>query len=260
MAGHVSKSLMAQPVQQCGFIACLHVLSLGCATAAPAGSQRPPIEVRKAAEHVAEIVRAVDLEGAGWPNFRADILPVTLVWRDWSLLFSSLPTDGFVPIEGRRCPCWIPAGLDLDWSANSDELLLRRGMGELEVAPATLPVPAGWLGTLLIPVGLSANTPVPATFVAHEVFHLYQQGQGWFSRMKFHGRNLEPPTKEDAELLVDEQRFLARALRAAPGERPRAIATWWKTRRLCEAEGVEGAPAQELEILEGTARYFDLLV
>jgi hypothetical protein len=181
---------------------------------------------------------------------------VVVATTNWSVLFGAPPSKGFEPLSGKDCPCWQPRGVRLVGDIPRLVQVVPRG-DHLRLDPPPGPPPDGVLDAMVLTLPTALHGAPAGQLWAHEAFHVYQLAQGWFLNAI---ADVPAPSFEQASMLLDEQLLLARALRSAVPDRGRILAAWAALRAGVRKAGLEAASAQELERIEGTARYFELSV
>ncbi len=215
-------------------------------------SGRPPPDLLRVRSEVERYRTAAREEGKAWPGFRLDVVPAVVISTRWSLLLGAAPSEGFRPLRGDRCPCWLSVGLPL--GAPELPILVHLGSenGHLEL------LRRGGFGAEIIayPSGIAGMDEGEA--LAHELFHEYQSSSGAGSAIDLKGDGLPLPTMEEGRLLLTEQLALAKALRTIGQQRKAALQEWRAARDAVRAHGLLSPQVIAWELIEGTARYFDL--
>lgn len=239
-----------------GRVCLLGLLSL-VASPAHAGAvvDGPPQAVRARAFSLERgLERLMGVAGEWYRFDEMETMPVVVASGDWSILLQSKPAAGFVPIEGKDCPC----------ARRIDNFLPGMNSGQIWLITArTQPVIwrySGHVAARLAPGELLAmvvfdNGSVLAA-VTHELFHLYQDNS-WDFPEDFEGYGMFLVGRSTASAamrpLLQEQLLLARALREEGGARIRDLRQWSKVRRWLAARGIIGRMETQHELLEGTA-------
>ncbi len=214
------------------------------------------MELLAAAREARTYLAAARKEGTRWPGFRMDIIPAAIIAGNWSVLLGAPPSEGFVPLQGTRCPCWQPSSLPAGLFNIPQVVQLHESAKRLDWVPGFIGSGSGNLVVQAVGWPSKIDGMAPADMLSHELFHWYQAGSG---ADPYHG-SAPAPSREQGSVLLTEQLLLARAVRADPANRPSALGAWRAWREGMRKVGLPSAEGAKIELIEGTARYFDLQV
>lgn len=189
------------------------------------------------------------LEGAAaaqrraWPGLALK-RPVVIASDSFSLLFDAAPLEGFIPLEGRACPCWRPEGSRIGPRRNARVWIFSnhrawRPWSEDETASfaakpdALVALVVPWVAD---PGAVRVDLLVSLFRMAVSGSPLEDSGPALLARL----RSSRPDAAAVGSDLLKERRWLADALRSPPGtpQRWRAIWNWQAERHLLRDEGV----------------------
>jgi hypothetical protein len=177
-----------------------------------------------------------------WPGFEPRLHPIAIYDGEKTLLLRhASPPEGFTPLEGQE-GTWAFEGRHPAMRWNS-----------------TVPIGGEMTATLLLTIEPGRAVALEASYLLHEVFHLYSKPRhlSW-SPDEMARYSYPMDSEENYYLLILEEEALARAVEA---DRPEVAASWAaialaaREQRIAQLDPEHLAYETALEMQEGTAVY-----